>query len=236
MKGYDLLKGMGHIDDSLVEEALTAEQSLREPVREPKRGFWERLAAWPARTRWVAAAACVAIAVFAGWGISQGGRGAMAPDMMPATAQKGTEEAIVAENETNEAAGISDEAEGTYGGVDDASVMLSAEPAEASLEEDSDTSYYALSTVIEDYPGNYADGCRSVPENGEVTLSTALQDAMAEYGDAVMYRVRVEIFRDGEMIPSDDPEQLLSFDELQTLTADDGCGWRLCLCGEEAEE
>lgn len=246
MKGYDLLKGMGHIDDSLVEEALTAEQSLREPVREPKRGFWERLAAWPARTRWVAAAACVAIAVFAGWGISQGGQKMTAPSTAPME--------MAMDGELPESAKNAAESEMAYGGSEEAedslNVQVAAEPEEAP--------FYTASTLVESYESDQRDACYVVPEAGASNYSVPLRDAMAEYGETALYHVVVDIFEDGAEKPleANDPEvaELLedlqrgygietslepcpslyaTYEQLQNFPADEDHGWMLFLFDEE---
>ena len=79
MKGYDLIKGMGYIDDEFVEEALNAEAAGAPAAQKEKSGFGEKLKAFffgRSAGRWVAAAACLAIAVYAGWGITQNSKDA----------------------------------------------------------------------------------------------------------------------------------------------------------------
>ena len=78
MKGFDLLKGMGYIDDDIAGEALDAQVEAK-LAQEKKAGFAEKLKGFffgRSAGRWVAAAACLAIAVYAGWGITQNSKDA----------------------------------------------------------------------------------------------------------------------------------------------------------------
>ena len=83
MKGYDLLKGMGHIDDDLVAEALEAEAAAVPQERKVVR--LSRFAGWSAARRWGTAAAAVAVLCLAGLG-AFGGMGQSAKDAVPAEA------------------------------------------------------------------------------------------------------------------------------------------------------
>ena len=225
MKGYDLLKGAGYIDDDLVDEALQAEVSGGISAENARPGFRERLGnalnGWSVRRRWVTAVACLAIAVIAGWGITQGGR-ASAP--MTDQAKNAADSEIqyagaMEEGEFEDSLAVA-EAEPAEAPEADAGEPRESEPAavavpaEAPMAMESDEELDAVSEMIEDYPGDYSAYCYAAPAAGEVGYSMPLQDAMAEYGDAVMYRVCVEIFKNGEEtpLPGDDREvaELLS--------------------------
>ena len=213
MKGYDLIKGIGHLDEDIVEEALTAEAPAADvaPVKEPRRFL--RLS----RMRWVAAAACIAIAVFAGWGITKGERVSVAPmesagapmvasdsaknAMDSETAYAVAEEAPQATEEEDvldESMAIA-EAETEPAGVPE---TYAGEPAEAAaavaevpIVAEAADELEAVSEMVQGYPGDYSSACYAVPLNGEVGYSMPLQDAMAEYDNAVTYRVYVDIFK-----------------------------------------
>ena len=264
MKGYDLIKGMGYIDEDLVEEALT----------EQKKG---RVLSFPARYRWVAAAACVAIAVFAGWGMTRDAKSSdmSAPAAVPMlndqkdvtyTVGMADESAEMEEFTVEEAAAEAEPAENEA-----PTPMPSAEASMAV----SDAGPDALETLtmIESYAGAPAAASYVVPENGEAGYSEPLKAAMAENGGAVLYRVYVEVFKDGEMLAPDDPEvaELLdmlfrdygivtametvtantadgnagitqtwptlhaTYEQLQSFPADDDHGWMLWLYDERPE-
>ena len=62
--------------------------------------------------------------------------------------------------------------------------------------------------IISSYAGSYTTGDTSsasyaTPENGKRCFSTPLQQAMDAYGDRVLYRVVVDVFRDKELLPAD---------------------------------
>ena len=50
--------------------------------------------------------------------------------------------------------------------------------------------------------------------DGSVVLSDALQQALSEYGDSGLYRVSVELFRDGVQLAEDSPEAAEIMDRL----------------------
>jgi hypothetical protein len=207
MKGFDLLKGLGYLDDDLVEEALA------EPEKEKG-----KLLTFPARWRWVAAAACLAIAFFAGWGVSQHG---MASAPMADQAKNAADSEIyytgaMEEGELEDslvvAAAEPAEAEPAEAPEMDADEPRESEPAatpaEAPMAMESDEELAAVSEMIEGHPGDYSAYCYAVPAAGQTGYSVALQDAMAEYDETVTYRVYVDIFRNGEEtpLPGDDKE------------------------------
>ena len=206
MKGFDLLKGAGYIDDDLVEEALD------QPAAKQER---DKLLTFPARWRWVAAAACLAIAFFAGWGVSQSGmkgapmadqaKNASDSDIYYAGAMEEGEledSMVVAEAEPAEAP------EPDAGEPRESEPAVTAVPAEAPMAAEADEELAAVSEMIEDYPGDYSAYCYAVPAAGQTGYSVALQDAMAVYDETVTYRVYVEIFKDGAEtpLPGDDKE------------------------------
>ena len=62
--------------------------------------------------------------------------------------------------------------------------------------------------IISSYAGSYTTGDTSsasyaTPENGKRCFSTPLQQAMDAYGDRVLYRVVVDVFRDKEPLSAD---------------------------------
>ncbi len=62
--------------------------------------------------------------------------------------------------------------------------------------------------IISSYAGSYTTGdtpsaSYATPENGKRCFSTPLQQAMDAYGDRVLYRVVVDVFRDRELLPAD---------------------------------
>ena len=261
MKGYDLIKGMGHLEEELIEEALTADAAAEpQPVRQPKR-FLQL-----SRMRWVAAAACIAVAVFAGWGLTNGGRmgTADAPVYMSDSAKNAMDEEMTY--------GVTEEAAEETAG-ETAEMEISAEPAEAPAESapmaaEPEEELDAVTEMIESFPGDYREACYAVPKNGEVGYSMPLQDAMAVYDNAVTYRVYADIFRDEELLDPAGKEtaQLLdmlfrnyaittalekvtgpdgkkavyptlhaTFEQLRRFAGDEEHGWMLYLYGERVE-
>ena len=204
MKGFDLLKGAGYIDDDLVEEALA------QPAAKTERG---KLLQCPVRWRWVAAAACLAIAFFSGWGVSQSSmKGAPMADQAKNTADSEMYYAGAMEEGELEDSMTVAEAEPAEAPEPDAEEPRESEPAAAAAEApmamESDEELAAVSEVIEDYSGDYPEYCYAVPAAGQTGYSVALQDAMAVYDNTVTYRVYVDIFRDGAEtpLPGDDKE------------------------------
>ena len=62
--------------------------------------------------------------------------------------------------------------------------------------------------IISSYAGSYTTGdtpsaSYATPENGKRCFSTPLQQAMDAYGDRVLYRVVVDVFRDKEPLSAD---------------------------------
>ena len=247
MKGQDLLKGMGYIDDGLIEDALNEAR--------PRVLFLRR----PAVRRWTVAAACLAIAAFAGWGATQGVRDNAAPAQAPLLGEQKDASYVVSSTESD-AAETADNGWEYAGAFEEAPQQM----------EDSDAEPDAVAERIESYPGNYSNVCYEVPAAGESGLSLPLQDAMAEYHEAVTYRVYAEIFADGAQtpLPGDDPEvaallQMLrrdygieaslesaadaqgarrvypslemTFDQLRRFPGDEAHGWMLYLYGERIE-
>ena len=218
MKGYDLIKGMGYIDDEFVEEALNAEAAGAPAAQKEKSGFGEKLKAFffgRSAGRWVAAAACLAIAVYAGWGITQNSKDAAPqasePMYMSDSAKNAEDKEIYyagaaeAEEDVMEDAQVeaeeADEPRETEPAEAPAEMTVSVASAPAALEPDEELD--AVTEMIESYPGDYSSACYVVPGPGEVGYSMPLQDAMAEYDRTVTYRVFVDIFKEGEETPMD---------------------------------
>ncbi len=59
--------------------------------------------------------------------------------------------------------------------------------------------------LISSYGGGAA-ACYSAPENRHVGFSIPLSGAMEEYGDTVLYNVRIDVFRNGELLDPASPE------------------------------
>ena len=230
MKGYDLLKGMGHIDDDLVAEALEAEVAAAPEERKVVR--LSLFAGWSAARRWGPAVAAVAVLCLAGLG-AFGGMGQSSKDATPAAGapmlgvtQEGEQKntALGSGMEIAEAAPESAEEE-------DAPEMAE-EPAEvAELDEAApaeteplptegvemptsdgyeyagavDADAYNGKTLVSAYP-DAPDGCYVTPKNGDVGYSEPLQAAMKEYGDEAVYRIWVDLFADEKQLDPDDPE------------------------------
>lgn len=60
-------------------------------------------------------------------------------------------------------------------------------------------------TMISSYGGGAA-ACYVSAQNGEIFFSIPLSGAMEEYGDTVLYNVRIDVFRNGELLDSASPE------------------------------
>ncbi len=56
--------------------------------------------------------------------------------------------------------------------------------------------------------GDGAEGCFATPQNGEMFLSNQLSGAMNEYGDTVLYNVRVGVSKNGEPLDKSSPEEV----------------------------
>ena len=232
MKGYDLLKGMGHIDDDLVAEALEAEVAAAPEERKAVR--LSRFAGWSAARRWGTAVAAVAVLCLAGLG-AFGGMGQSSKDATPAAGapmlgvtQEGEQKntALGSGMEIAEAAPESAEEEDApemaeepaeVAELDEAAPAetepLPAEAAEGVEFPASDNYAYAGmdadayngKTLVSGYP-DAPDGCYVTPKNGDVGYSEPLRAAMKEYGDDAVYRVWVDIFKDEVQLDPDDPE------------------------------
>ena len=228
MQGYDLVKDMGLIDDDLLEGALVAKAAP---------------GGWRAPSRWLAAAACVAVAALVGWGAWQAGT-KTAPPVAGEEGEAGkpspvpvieeaeaeielvelNEEPVVIETEPiEEPIEIEVEQPEVSGGMEVAETepLPTDETSSAFLPNitDPDVEAYPTTTMIEDYPGDDMEACYDMAvNNGAVAYSVPLQDAMAEYGDTVLYRVYVDIFKDGVQLAPDDPEVT----ELMTSLIDQG--------------
>ncbi|MBR3718636.1 MAG: hypothetical protein IKN20_02105 [Firmicutes bacterium] len=232
MKGYDLLKGMGHIDDDLVAEALEAEAAAVPQERKVVR--LSRFAGWSAARRWGTAAAAVAVLCLAGLGVF-GGMGQSAKDAVPAEApmlgmSQTTEEknaALGSGMEIAEAVPESAEEESAMEMAEEPAIESEADeaapaeteplPAEAAagVEIPASESYayagmdedaYNGKTLVSGYP-DAPEGCYASPKNGEVGYSEPLRAAMKEYGDEVVYRVFVDLFADEKQLALADPEE-----------------------------
>ena len=232
MKGYDLLQGMGHIDDDLVAEALDAEVSAVPEERKVVRPG--RFAGWSAARRWGTAVAAVAVMCLAGLGVF-GGMGQASKDAAPAAGAPmlGVTQKT---DQKNAALGSGMEiAEAAPESEEDASMEMAEEPAEmADLDEAApaeteplpaeaaegveipasdgyeyagavDADAYNGKTLVSGYP-DAPDGCYVTPKNGDVGYSEPLRAAMKEYGDEAVYRVWVDIFKDEVQLDPDDPE------------------------------
>lgn len=62
-----------------------------------------------------------------------------------------------------------------------------------------------VKTMISSYGGGAAE-CYLAPENGHVGFSIPLSGAMEEYGDTVLYNVRIDVFKNGERLDPASPE------------------------------
>ena len=226
MKGYDLLKGMGHIDDDLVAEALEAQVAAAPEERKAVR--LSRFAGWSAARRWGTAVAAVAVLCLAGLG-AFGGMGQSSKDATPAAGapmlgvtQEGEQKNTMNLGLTAEAAEEEDAAEMAEEPAEMAELDEAAPaeteplPAEAAAGVEipasdnysyagMDADVYNGKTLVSDYP-DAPDGCYVTPKNGDVGYSEPLRAAMKEYGDEAVYRVWVDLFADEKQLAAEDPE------------------------------
>ena len=203
MQGYDLVKDMGLVDDELVAGALEAHVS----------------GGWRAPSRWLAAAACVAVAALVGWGVWQGAKPQVdEPIEAPVSEEQEAEvqpaEEPIVEHEAPEISiEVIDAAEIEPQPISETSSAFAPNIA------DPDEEAYPTLTMIESYPSDGTEACYDYAvDNGAVGFSVQLTDAMDELGDSVLYRVYVEIFKDGVQLAPDDPE----VSELMTSLINDG--------------
>ena len=192
MQGYDLVKDMGLVDDELVQSALKGKASSR---------------GWRSPSRWLAAAACVAVAALVGWGVWQGTKPQVEePIEMPVTEEQEAEtepieEPIEIEVEQPEISAESEVAE-----IEPQPISETSSAFLPNITEPDEEAYPTL-TMIESYPGDGTEAYYDYAvNNGAVGYSQPLTDAMTYYGDAVLYRVYVEIFKDGVQLAPDDAE------------------------------
>lgn len=66
---------------------------------------------------------------------------------------------------------------------------------------DNATEYNPI-TMVSDYEAD--EQIQTTPQNSQLIKSYALEKAIAEYGDDVLYRVYVEIYSDGQLLVGDD--------------------------------
>ena len=223
MKGYDLLKGLGHIDDDLLAEALEAEVATAPEERKVVR--LSRFAGWSAARRWGTAVAAVAVLCLAGLG-AFGGMGQSSKDATPAAGapmlgvtqegeQKNTmnlgltaesaeeEDAPEMAEEPAEAAELDEAAPAETEPLPTEGVEMPTSDSYAYAGMDADA--YNGKTLVSAYT-DAPDGCYAAPKNGEAGYSEPLRAAMKEYGDDAVYRVWVDIFKDEVQLDPDDPE------------------------------
>ena len=223
MKGYDLLKGMGHIDDDLLAEALEAEVATAPEERKVVR--LSRFAGWSAARRWGTAVAAVAVLCLAGLG-AFGGMGQSSKDATPAAeapmlgvTQEGEQKntmnlGLTAESAEEEDAPEMAEEPAEVAELDEAAPAETEPLPTEGVEMPTSDSYayagmdadaYNGKTLVSAYP-DAPDGCYAAPKNGEAGYSEPLRAAMREYGDDAVYRVWVDIFKDEVQLDPDDPE------------------------------
>ena len=223
MKGYDLLKGMGHIDDDLLAEALEAEVATAPEERKVVR--LSRFAGWSAARRWGTAVAAVAVLCLEGLG-AFGGMGQSSKDATPAAGapmlgvtQEGEQKntmnlGLTAESAEEEDAPEMAEEPAEVAELDEAAPAETEPLPTEGVEMPTSDSYayagmdadaYNGKTLVSAYP-DAPDGCYAAPKNGEAGYSEPLRAAMKEYGDDAVYRVWVDIFKDEVQLDPDDPE------------------------------
>ena len=223
MKGYDLLKGMGHIDDDLLAEALEAEVATAPEERKVVR--LSRFAGWSAARRWGTDVAAVAVLCLAGLG-AFGGMGQSSKDATPAAGapmlgvtQEGEQKntmnlGLTAESAEEEDAPEMAEEPAEVAELDEAAPAETEPLPTEGVEMPTSDSYayagmdadaYNGKTLVSAYP-DAPDGCYAAPKNGEAGYSEPLRAAMKEYGDDAVYRVWVDIFKDEVQLDPDDPE------------------------------
>ena len=194
MQGYDLFVDMGYIDDDLVDSALKAKAS---------RG-------WRLPSGWLAAAACVVVAALVGWGVWRADKPTAQVSMEEGEAEvEPAEDPVEVETEAPQVETEAAETEPLPVSESGAFLPVITEP---------DAEAYSTKTMIESYPVDYEACYDYAVNNGAVGFSVPLADAMAEYGDSVLYRIYVDIFKDGVQLAPDDSE----VEELMTSLLDQG--------------
>ncbi len=211
MKGEDLYRAMGYIDDALVAEAL--EGSAKAAFGERRSSRSGRFGAWPAARRWGTVAAAVAVLCLAGLGI-WGGPGSSKDAAAPAEAPEMLGSDL---NGKNTQVAATEEAE-----FDEAEPESAEEPAEMA---DSEIAYAGAAVNDEEEKSlvsNYAytsDTCYAVPKNGEVNMSMPLRKAMEAYGDEALYRVWIDVFAGEKQL---DPASAEMAEVMSALSRDHG--------------
>ena len=194
MQGFDLVKDMGFVDDDLVQGALKGTAAT----------------GWRAPSRWLAAAACVVVAALVGWGVWQGTKPqvdvpADEPIEVPVTEEQEAEvqpaEEPIVETEQPEISGEVEVAE-----IEPQPISETSSAFVPNIT-DPDVEAYPTETMIESFTGDYPEACYDYAvDNGAVGYSQPLADAMEYYGDTVLYRVYVDIFKNGVQLAPDDAE------------------------------
>ena len=221
MNGTDLIKGVGYLDEDILAQALTAENAAgngetpRQALRVKKeRG---RIAGRPSWVRLGAAAACLAIAFFAGRGMLH--RESQAPmaqnsdsAMYVSNSAKSSMDAELYEGAPMEfaeteavQAGIAIPAPGT--------VLYSKALSSAIAANNRDDSLHRVFAQV------YADGAQEPLDPAGEDVQALLEALLREQG--------IEGAADGSGIVLN-----VTYQQLADFTADDTHGWLLWLCDE----
>ena len=60
--------------------------------------------------------------------------------------------------------------------------------------------------IISSYGNGSYEQNETVPKNGSVCFSSALQGAIDEYGDSVLYRVFIDVYSNGQLLEANSPQ------------------------------
>ena len=203
MRGVDLLKDIGYIDDALVQEAAI-DMSSEKVIK---------IHNWSKWTRWGSVAAGFVVLCVAAVALRQGARSYDATESVCTADNKAAVYSVedsVAEYVMEEA--IKQETGKTSGSSADATMKdtaTSASTTEAKYdivqEEAQELQIIKEYSREKEVDGEIADlegeVCYALPEKGEYFYFYELEEAMKAYaGQAVQYYVTIDVFRDGEQL------------------------------------
>ena len=215
MKGSDLLRGMGSIDEELLGEALEKAESAGSGASsetEDRKIISARAAAKRKknRTQIIAMAASAAIVVLIGARAFRNGLFSGAPDhdAAPAANSAGTESQIDAQGGTTTDASVEEPLDPYYNQTvpQQNPGFAPSLPDEPVTDKDSGMQQAPNAYMVDRYDlqGEFS---YAAPQNGQVSFSEPLRAAMEEHGaGSVVYRVAVHVFKDGEKLEDTDPD------------------------------
>ncbi len=155
----------------------------------------------------VSAACCICLSVIVGTAVQKYGLPWQKPEI---TAEDST---VIGEKDTVDDAGKesaannsqnSDTQNGTADGkTDESSNVAGSAGADVSHKPNNYVPDGSERKMISSYGSGTVSGSYAAPANGEYGFSIPLRSAMEEYGDSVLYRVVIDVFRGKEQLASD---------------------------------